>query len=199
MTKTRDELTAEAQKSWLKSWEEGPKKTRWTQIPLQIGDKAPDFTLLDQRDRAQRLSSFWEEQPALVIFWRHFGCECGIERAERLMQEMSTYKEVGADVVIIAQGEPQRSAFYATTVGLGNTTILSDTARKAYDAYGILEGKESQIYFEEDDEYLCRYLEVGQQMAALFATQGTPLVDNEWLLPAEFVIDTNGMVRLVYR
>lgn len=199
MNKTIDDLTAKAQKSWLKSWEDGPKKTRWTEIPLQVGDKAPDFKLVDQKGRIKSLASFWEKQPALVLFWRHFGCECGMERAELLKEELSAYKEAGANVVIIAQGEPARSAFYASTVGLTNITFLSDPERKVYNAYGILEGKESQIYFEEGDEYLCRYLKVGQEMAASYAAKGVPLVDNEWILPSEFVVDTKSVVRLVYR
>ena len=28
---------------------------------------------------------------------------------------------------------------------------------------------------------------------------GRPLVDNSWLLPGEFVIDTSGIVQLAYR
>ncbi len=146
-----------------------------------------------------RLSFYWELKPTLLICWRHFGCECGLERAERLIEEMTSYQAVGGQIVIIAQNEPPRGAFYAATVGLVNVPILPDPTRKAYDAYGILEGKEAQIYFEEDDEYLCRYLKVGQKMADHYSAKGEPLVDNEWLLPAEFVIDTNGVVRVAYR
>jgi hypothetical protein len=51
--------------------------------------------------------NFWENKPALIIFWRHYGCSCGMERAHYLQQEYDDYIEGGADVVIIGQGEPE--------------------------------------------------------------------------------------------
>ncbi|MBV1908884.1 MAG: redoxin domain-containing protein [Kangiellaceae bacterium] len=52
--------------------ENGPSRLRWDKRPLQIGDHAPDFELLDSNGRKVSLKSFWSETPTLLIFWRHY-------------------------------------------------------------------------------------------------------------------------------
>lgn len=37
----------QAEKEWLELWRRGPIRTRWTEMPLQVGDSAPDFELED--------------------------------------------------------------------------------------------------------------------------------------------------------
>jgi len=37
------------------------------------GDAAPDVALLDQDGKDVALSAYWTEQPALVVFLRHWG------------------------------------------------------------------------------------------------------------------------------
>jgi peroxiredoxin len=39
------------------------------QRPLEIGDKAPDFTLHDQHGQEVRLSSFAGEKAVLLVFY----------------------------------------------------------------------------------------------------------------------------------
>ena len=56
------------------------------------------------------LAELWAGQPALLLFWRHFACSCGATRAERLKAEWSDYIALGANVVLIGQAEPERSA-----------------------------------------------------------------------------------------
>jgi peroxiredoxin len=96
-----------AENEWLAGWKSGPKRTRWTELPLQVDDPAPNFELSDSNKKSRQLSGFWENKPALIIFWRHYGCSCGMERAHYLQQEYDDYIEGGADVVIIGQGEPE--------------------------------------------------------------------------------------------
>ncbi|HEX2032004.1 MAG TPA: hypothetical protein VHL78_11485 [Actinomycetota bacterium] len=40
---------------------------------VQVGDPAPDATVLDPDDHELRLSSFWRDRPAVLAFLRHFG------------------------------------------------------------------------------------------------------------------------------
>jgi hypothetical protein len=61
---------------------------------LSFGMPAPDLTLPDETGTPRRLSEFWTAAPALVMFWRHFGCSCGVARAERLIAEIDAYREV---------------------------------------------------------------------------------------------------------
>ena len=99
-----------AEEEWLDLWKSGPSRLRWNRIPLQVGDTAPDFELQDSTGAAVHLRDFWNYKPALLLFWRHYGCSCGIERAKRLQNEYADYLKLGANVVVIGQGEPERAA-----------------------------------------------------------------------------------------
>jgi peroxiredoxin len=164
-----------------------------------VGDAAPDFELPDASGKATRISAAWKEEPALILFWRHYGCGCGIDRAGRLTQEYPAYQQAGANVVIIGQGEPQRASAYAKKYSLPKIPILCDTMQRVYQAYGLVEGKPSQVLFDAPEAFLDRDPEAGRQLAQERRERGRPLVDNGWLLPGEFVVDRAGVVRLAYR
>ena len=188
-----------AEQEWKDGWKLGPQRVRWTEIPLQVGDQAPDFELLDSSGEVLSLSDSWANSPALILFWRHYGCSCGIDRAERLKAEYSDYTDAGAKVVIIGQGEPERAAAYSIKYSLPPVTILCDPEFETYESYSLLEGKPSQILFDAPDEYLDLDYNAGMELAEARREDGRPLVDNSWLLPGEFVIDRFGEVRLAYR
>lgn len=199
MSESVEALTKAAEEEWMAGWKRGPQRTRWTELPLQIDDPAPDFELLDASGQPQQLSGFWAEKPALILFWRHYGCGCGMDRTVRLQQEHDDYVQAGAQVVIIGQGEPPRAAAYAKRYGLPPVPILCDPDYEAYAAYGLLEGKPSQILFDAPKNLQDCELEAGRELAQARREAGRPLVDNSWLLPGEFVIDSSGTVVLAYR
>ena len=188
-----------AEQEWLEGWKHGPQRLRWSKLPPQVGDVAPDFELPNSSGKLVNLRDFWSDGTALVIFWRHYGCGCGMERAKRLQQEYDDYINTGANVVIIGQGEPERAADYAEKYNLPPIPILCDTEYRAYEAYGLLDGKESQIVFDAPEQFLRRDYEAGVDLAKARREAGRPLVDNGWLLPGEFVIDKDGIIRLTYR
>ena len=47
MTSLVDNQIEAAEKEWLALWKQGPSRLRWTKVPLQVGDLAPDFELQD--------------------------------------------------------------------------------------------------------------------------------------------------------
>jgi peroxiredoxin len=190
---------AAAEQEWFEGWEKGPNKTRWTELPLQVEDPAPDFELLDSNRKIVKLSQLWQDKPLLLMFWRHYGCSCGVDRAKRLNDEFSDYQSADANLAIIAQGEPERSAAYIEKYSIPQIPVLSNPDSVVYFAYGLVEGKESQILFDAPNEFLDRDHEAGMSLAKSRKEDDRPLVDNAWLLPGEFVIDTNGVVRLAYR
>ncbi len=40
---------------------------------LQVGDLAPDITLLNGRGQTVSLASYWKQGTVLLVFLRHFG------------------------------------------------------------------------------------------------------------------------------
>jgi peroxiredoxin len=145
-----DSLFKSAEKEWLERYKKGPTRTRLDKLPLQEGDSAPDFELKDYIGRTRKLSEFWKNKPALILFWRQFGCGCGIGRAEGLRNEYQDFLRAGAQVVIVGQGEPERAKIYAEKYSIP-CPILSDPDFKAYKAYGLREGGPVEINYDEPE------------------------------------------------
>ncbi len=182
-----------AEQRWLKNWQQGPTRRRLNTLPLQVGDAAPDFQLTDSSGRPRRLNEFWKNRTALLIFWRHFGCGCGVGRAERLREEYGQLVEAGADVAIIGQGDPERAAWYKEKY-MVPCPILVDPNEHVYRAYGLLETSPWLLLGKPlpGPEYF-------QNLIGVHRAKGRPVADNPFLLPGEFVVDTEGRLVLAYR
>jgi len=198
MATVLDEQMKAAEKEWEEGWRLGPQRVRWLTTPPQVGDSAPDFSLTDSNNMPTRLSNLWQAKPLLVLFWRHFGCSCGVDRAGRLQKEYTDYKAAGGSVIVIGQGEPERARAYAEKYGLP-CPILCDPNFQAYEAFGLLEGTPAQILFDAPEALLARDYSAGMKMVEERRTLGRPMVDSPWQLPGEFVIDRDGIIRLAYR
>jgi peroxiredoxin len=198
MAKPLDEQIKAAEKEWMQGWEKGPTRVRWAETPLQVGDPAPDLNLVDMNHMPVRLSNLWQAKPLLILFWRHYGCSCGVDRAGRLQKEYPDYLAAGGKVIVIGQGEPERAAAYADKYGLP-CPVLCDPKFEAYQAYGLLEGTPAQILFDAPEALLARDYNAGMKLAEDRRAAGRPMVDSPWQLPGEFVVDTAGVLRLAYR
>ena len=193
--------TDAAGRDWLEHWRTGPTRERWTELPPQRGDLAPDLELLEARSGVPMpLSRLWADGPALLLFWRHFGCSCGRDRAERLRREYADYVAADATVALIGQGEPERTLVYASANSLPETmSLFCDPAEEAYRAYGLLEGGPAEVLFDAPDNFLTCQLDAGTGMAEDRRALARPVVDNPWLLPGEFVVGPGGRLASTYR
>jgi peroxiredoxin len=189
------EQTVAAEAEWLERWAAGPTEPQGE--PLHSGVPAPDLTLLDHTGARRRLSEFWADGPALVLFWRHFGCGCGFERAQRLNSEAATYRAAGLSTVIVGQGEPARAAAYREEYGLG-CTILCDPDHDAYRSYGIGHWSIERVLPDAPEEFWDHPRAAGLEFQLQRREQGRPLVDDPWRAVGEFVVGSNGRIRLAY-
>lgn len=190
---TLEELTAAATTRWLEGWTEGPIEAE--PVGLRRGAHAPNLVLHDQTGVERSLSEFWEENFVLLMFWRHFGCSCGVDRAQRLRDEMAEYESAGLRPVIVTQGEPARAAEYRARHGL-TCTLLCDPDHRAYRAYGIGQWPVERVLFDAPAEYWAHPPDLGMSFAESRREEGRPPVDDPWRGAAEFVIGSDGLVRL---
>ena len=194
MSDLRETVLA-AESNWLDRWTEGP--TEKASALLPPGTPTPDLALPDQAGILRRLAEFWANGPALVMFWRHFGCSCGMTRAERLLAELDGYREANLTPVIIAPGEPERTALYKAAHGIP-CVMLCDPDLDAYRAFGVGHWAVEQVLFDAPPEYWAHSREVGIEFQDRRRREGRPPVDDPWRAAAEFVVGANGLIRLAY-
>ena len=190
-----DKLTEAAEKEWLETWVAGPGEKR--SKVLDVGTSAPELELLDCTGTSHRLSSFWSEGAALFMFWRHFGCGCGVDRASRLNDEYADYKAAGINPVIIGQGEPERAAAYKEEHKI-DCPILCDPDFTAYSAFGLSNFGIEQLLYDAPEETWCHSKEIGMDFQKARRAINRPLVDNPWLSPGEFLVGQGGTIRVSY-
>jgi len=188
-------LTAAAEQEWLERWSAGPVEPEGGGVPK--GSRALDLTLPDETGTLRQLSEFWQSGPALLVFWRHFGCGCGTDRAHRLVAEYPELVAAGLTPVVIGQGEPPRAAAYRTAHALP-CPVLSDPDHAAYRAYGLGQWSPERILFDAPDIYLDHDQAIGATFQAGRRLGGRPLVDDPWRATGEFVVSTDGTVVLPY-
>lgn len=193
-----DPDVAAAEREWLGLWKRGPTRTRWTTLPVQSGDKAPDVQLVDSSGTVVHIGDTWRSAPAILVFLRHFGCSCARDRVAKLKDEYAGYRQAGINVVAIGQGEPGRARRFALLHGLP-CPLLCDPSRHAYEAFGLLEGRPSQVVYGMPDEFLRCDAETGATFQASRRGTHTAAVDNPFQLPGEFVVDHQGVLCLTYR
>lgn len=185
-------LIGAAEQEWLQRWGAGP--TEPPPSVLEIGRSAPDAELLDDTGSVRRLSDLWSDSTVLLMFWRHFGCGCGVMRSEMLKNEWSDYLGHGIRPIIIGQGEPERAAAYKREYGL-EAMILCDPDHDVYRAYGIGHWKFQQIMLSDPpEEYLADPVGWGAAIQTQRREAGRPIVDDPWRAVADFVIGRDGVI-----
>ncbi len=190
-----ERLVEDAEREWLEIWVAGPGDNR--SKPLDSGSSAPDLELLDHTGTPRQLASFWSDGPALLMFWRHFGCGCGLDRASRLSEEYDDYQKAGINPVIIGQGEPERASEYRERYGI-TCTILCDPDYIAYTAYGLAHFGVEQVLYDAPEETWCHSMEIGLEFQEARRAIDRPLVDNPWMSPGEFLVGNSGKIRTTY-
>lgn len=188
-------LTADAEAEWLQGWTTGP--TELEGLGLPKGSMAPDLVLADHSGKHRSLSEFWAGQVVLLMFWRHFGCSCGVDRAKRLLGEYAAYEEAGILPVIVTQGEPARAAAYRDQQSLP-CPVLCDPDHQAYRAYGVGQWSVERVLFDAPAEFWAHPHDLGVSFQDTRRQEGRPLVDDPWRATAEFVIGSAGVIRLAH-
>ena len=196
-----DTLTAARQKAasaWLRDFIAGPKRFRWTAMPIQSGDLAPTPVIRAPDGKDFALQQAWEDRPAVVVFLRHFGCSCAWQRAERLVTEYPRLVAAGATVVAIGQGDPARCQWFGDRTGLP-CPVLSDEGRLAYEVFGLLEARPSQVVYGMPEGFLRRDPTLAEDFLNSRKGSERMPVDSPWQLPGEFVVDPKGVIKLAHR
>ncbi|MCX6135251.1 MAG: peroxiredoxin [Ignavibacteriales bacterium] len=105
-------------------------------MAVQVGDKAPDFTLVDGDKKPRSLTEFLGKKTVLAFIPGAFTGVCTKEVCA-LRDSMSRFNELNAHVVGISVDAPFSNKAFATQNNL-QFPVLSDYSRTAVKAYGIV-------------------------------------------------------------
>jgi peroxiredoxin Q/BCP len=104
---------------------------------LKVGDKAPDFTLMDERGLPVSLKSFLGKNPVVLYFYpRDFTPGCTAEACS-FRDDYKAYEEKGAVVVGVSLDSVESHAKFSEHYNLP-FTLLSDNRKEVAKAYGVL-------------------------------------------------------------
>lgn len=108
-------------------------------MSIQVGDQAPDFSLVtitDEGPQVVSLSSMIGEDHILILFVpMAFTGGCTTQFCA-LTKEINTYNTLGAKVLGISGDNPFAQKEWAEKEGIG-ITLLSDYEHTATEAYGV--------------------------------------------------------------
>lgn len=159
-------------------------ETFQTRQTIQVGDRAPDFTLTNAVGETVRLSDRLSQGSVILTFYRGGWCPyCNLE-LRAYQQILPEIRGLGASLIAISPQTPDTSL---TTVEKNNLEfdVLSDLGCKVAQAYGIA--------FELPDYLQQLYTELGHPLPENNGTE-----DWQLPIPATFAIAPDGRVILAH-
>lgn len=94
-----------------------------------------DIVLDDSAGQPVRLGDVWRDQPAVLIFLRHYGCLFSRDYAVALHRERHRFAAAGARLVAIGPGTPAQASRFLEDHGV-RVALLVDSDRRSYRAAG---------------------------------------------------------------
>lgn len=76
---------------------------------LQLGDRVPDFEVVDLFGKEFRLYAALESSPILVVFYRGQWCPICMRQLSDLQDSLSIIREFGVDLLAISPEKPEKS------------------------------------------------------------------------------------------
>ncbi len=99
-------------------------------------EKAPDVTLVDNDEKAVKLSELYKDQPLVVIFYRGHWCPACDQHLSEFSKNVSQIEEKGAKVIAVTPETYENISKTRENTGL-NIPIYSDSDGEIMDAFDV--------------------------------------------------------------
>ncbi|WP_072802377.1 peroxiredoxin [Rhodococcoides yunnanense] len=135
-------------------------------MPLEVGVKAPDFTLKDQNNQEVSLSSYYGAKNVLLVFYPlAFTGTCQGELC-KVRDELPKFENEDTAILAISVGPPPTHKIWAAEQGY-TFPLLSDfwphgAVAKAYDVFNDKAGYANRGTFVIDKAGIVRFAEMNQ-------------------------------------
>lgn len=115
------------------------------QPPLMQNIREVGFLeLLNEHGRPVFLDSVWRDRLSVMTLTRHFGCLFCIEQISGLCAAKDELTKLGAELVVVGNGNPAHAADFMRRFGL-TRDVFTDPARTLYKRLGLVHGLRSTI------------------------------------------------------
>jgi peroxiredoxin len=106
-----------------------------------VGQRAPDFDLVDVDDKHTRLSDVVEKGPVVLVFYYGYFCNHCVAQLFGIDADLAKFRELGAQVVAISADPPAQTRAKFKQYGPFGFAVLSDPGNKTAQAYGVFRPK----------------------------------------------------------
>jgi len=149
-------------------------------LKLQVGEKAPDFSLSNATDKIIKLSSLLKKGKVVLTFYRGSWCPyCNLQLAH-YQKALSEIHDLGAELVAISPQTPDESLNVREKNEL-SFEVLSDN--------GNIVAKKYTTVFKNADEPVNTMIELGFDFDAHYSDDSRELP-----IPAVFVIEKDATI-----
>lgn len=105
-------------------------------MTVQVGDKAPDFTLLSQTGESVSLSQFEGKQPVVLYFYPKDETPGCTKEACAFRDRYQVFQDIGAQVIGVSNDSTQDHQKFASNHNLP-FILLSDSKNEVRKLYGV--------------------------------------------------------------
>ncbi|MWV45918.1 redoxin domain-containing protein [Paenibacillus sp. HJL G12] len=160
---------------------------------FQSGDIAPFFQVEDQKDQSVSLETY-RGRKVLLAFFRNSACALCNLRVHQFIQRYASWQQQGMDVIAFFESPEANLHKY---VGQQDAPfpLIADPEARIYELYGV-ETSEAKV------QATLSQPGIHEEIAARVEAAGFKLMpeagSNFNRIPAEFLIDENGMIRVAY-
>jgi peroxiredoxin len=148
---------------------------------IQVGEKAPSFSLTNSQGKKVTLESELAKGPVVLVFYRGAWCPYCNMQLRALKKNLPAFKKHNAQLVTITPQTPDKSEAQFKKEGYP-FEVLSDLNNKVM--------KDYKLYFEPSSELVAVYKKHGLDLEGFNGDGRTGLP-----VPGTFVIDQSGIVR----
>ncbi|HET7738321.1 MAG TPA: peroxiredoxin-like family protein [Tepidiformaceae bacterium] len=157
---------------------------------LRAGTTAPDPRLTSPDGEPVQLSSAWADDPALLVFIRHFGCVFCRQQVVDLRSNEAKLRALGVNLALVTMGEPAETADFVAKYRWPGIAFC-DPDRVAYRGFELTNGSLGQLAGP------------GVAFSAIKATVGGTLQGrvhggDPKQMPGLFIVGTDGVIRYAH-
>lgn len=158
---------------------------------LKIGNKAPDFETTDTNGNIIKLSNY-KGQKVLIAFFRYAGCPVCNFRVQELIENYDSISSKGYKIIAIYESNNTTLNEYLSDTPVP-FTVIGDPKLKLYKEYSVEKSfwKMAGSAFKKQPKSAMR--KGNKLFKKKYARDG-----NLTRLPADFVVDENGILKTVH-